>query len=290
MTTRPEPLDLPSVIVLPQAPAVRAAAFASSLLKGAAQSRWLGALLAGAALPIALLSLWHLSAKHGWVSELVLPQPSLVWSSFRDLWNEGAIHNHVSVSSGRVAKGFLIGATGGLALGTLLGLSTIARAYILPSLTALFQVNVLAWVPFFILLVGIDEGLKVTVVAWATFLPVTVNALKGVEAIPGRWLELARVYQLRPWEVVLRVAAPAALPTLFTGLRTGLAAAWASLVMVELIASSEGVGYLVVWGRQLFQLDIVMAAIVLIGALGLGLDLALRRLERRIRGAHLESP
>jgi sulfonate transport system permease protein len=249
----------------------------------------LGLAAVGGILPLGLLGLWHLSAQQGWASELVLPPPSLVWSSAKDLWREGAIQTHVWVSSTRVAKGFLIGATGGLALGTFLGLFAGARAYVLPTLTAAFQVNVLAWVPFFILLVGIDEGLKVTVVAWATLMPVTLNALKGVEAIPPRWLELARVYQLRPWEIVLRVATPAALPTLFTGLRTGLASAWMSLVMVELVASSEGVGYLVVWGRQLFQLDIVMAAIVLIGALGLGLDLVLRLIERRIRGAHLES-
>jgi sulfonate transport system permease protein len=286
------PARLPRVAstpTLPGAPARTAALAraAGAVLRGAPPARWLLRLLAAAALPGALLLLWQLSAARGWVSELVLPPAALVWSTFRSLWADGAIQAHVWVSTVRVAKGFLVGASGGLAAGTLLGLSASARAYLLPTLTAVLQVNILACVPLFILLFGVDEALKVAVVAWATLLPVTLNALKGFDAIPGRWLELARVYQLRPWEVVLRVATPAALPTLFVGLRTGLAAAWASLVMVELIASSEGVGYLVVWGRQLFQLDLVLAAIVLIGALGLGLDLVLRLVERRLRAAHL---
>jgi sulfonate transport system permease protein len=251
--------------------------------------RRVGVVAAQAVLPVLLLVLWDQSARRGWVSDLILPAPALVWESFRTLWEDGTILTNLAVSSGRVARGFAIGAGIGLGLGTLLGLSSTARAYLRPTLLGVYQVNVLAWIPLFIFLVGIDEGLKVTVVAFSTVLPVTVNTIQGVSGVPARWLELARVYQLKPSELVWRVAVPAALPSLFTGLRTGLAAAWMSLVMVELIASSEGVGFMVVWGRQLFQLDIVMVAIVLIGLVGLALDLGLHVLERRLRAWHFDA-
>lgn len=270
-------------VVSTEAPASRS--LASSLARWRLPGRAVLSLAPGV-LPVLLLFLWSLSVRRGWVSELILPAPSLVWDSFKALWEDGTIQNNIAVSSGRVAKGFFFGSSLGLLLGTWLGLSAKARAYFQPTFVGLYQVNLLAWIPLFILLVGIDEGLKVTAVAWATLLPVTVNTLKGVRGISPHWLELARVFHLNRSQVLYRVAVPAALPSIFTGLRTGLAAAWTSLVLVELIASSEGIGYMVVWGRQLFQLDIVTVAIVLIGLIGLSLDLGLRLLERRLRAWH----
>ena len=242
-----------------------------------------GRLVAAAAFPAALLALWQVVSERGWVSPLVLPPPALVAQTLRDLWADGTIRAHLAVSAVRVAKGFGLGAGAGLVLGTALGLSRTFRAYVEPTVLAVYQVNVMAWVPLLILLLGIDEPLKTAAIAYATLLPVTINLANGIAGIPATWLELARVHQLRRHEVVWRIALPAAIPSLFAGLRGGLGAAWMSLVVVELVASSEGVGYLVVWGRQLFQLDVVIAAIVVIGAVGLALDLALTAAERRLR-------
>ena len=86
--------------------------------------------------------------------------------------------------------------------------------------------------------------------------------------------------------MICKVALPAALPSLFTGIRSGLGAAWMSLVLVELVASSEGIGFMVVWGRQLFQLDLVFVAIIVIGVVGLALDGLLRAVEWRLRRWH----
>lgn len=265
--------------------ALRAARRAVVALRGPAATRAATVLAAGI-LPLTLVALWQLVSEREWVSPLILPPPALVWQTLRELWGDGTIQGHLAVSAARVARGFGLGAAAGLALGTALGLSAAFRAYVEPTVLAVYQVNVMAWIPLLILVFGIDEPLKTAAIAYATALPVTLNAAKGIAGIPGKWLELARVHQLRRQEVIWRIAVPAALPSLFAGLRSGLGAAWMSLVVVELVASSEGVGFMVVWGRQLFQLDVVLAAIVVIGTVGLALDLVLTAAERRLRLWH----
>lgn len=286
---RPGRRDPGSGVSAPAEPRARRALARRSLALPAA-SRWLARLghrsllvLAGASFPALLLWLWHLSAQHGWVSPLVLPPPSLVLQTLRDTWADGTIRTNLTVSAVRLAKGFLLGAAIGLGAGILLGLSRSFRAYVLPTFNAVAQVNLLAWVPFLILVFGIGEPLKIAAIAWSTLLYVTIITAQGIAGIPPKWFELAHIYELNPLQVALRVALPAALPSLFTALRSGLGAAWASLVVVELIASSEGIGFMVCWGRQLFQLDVVLVAILVIGAVGLALDLVLRGIELRLR-------
>jgi sulfonate transport system permease protein len=245
-----------------------------------------GTILAAAVLPATLLALWQLASAREWVSPLILPPPAVVWQTLTDLWGDGTLQANLAVSAVRVAKGFAIGAAAGLALGTVLGLSPTFRAYVQPTLLAVYQVNVMAWIPLLILIFGIDEPLKTAAITYSAALPVTLNTARGIAGIPAGWLELARVHRLPRHEVVSKIAVPAALPSLFTGLRSGLGAAWMSLVVVELVASSEGIGFMVVWGRQLFQLDVVLAAIVVIGVVGLALDLALSAAERRLRRWH----
>lgn len=241
---------------------------------------------AAAVVPAVLLGLWQLSSAREWVSNLVLPPPSVVLETFRGLWADGTILGNLEVSAVRVAKGFAIGTTVGLLFGSALGLSATFRAYVRPTFMSVYQVNVLAWIPLLILVFGIDEPLKTAAISWSTALPVTINTMQGIAGIPAKWFELARVSQLGRAEVMSRIVIPAALPSLFIGFRSGLGAAWMSLVVVELVASSEGVGFMVVWGRQLFQLDVVIAAVVVIGFVGLSLDLVLSGLERRLRQWH----
>ncbi|MGB8930120.1 MAG: ABC transporter permease [Anaeromyxobacteraceae bacterium] len=242
-----------------------------------------GMIVTAAILPAILLALWQLVAVREWVSPLILPPPAMVCQTLRELWGDGTILSNLGVSAIRVAKGFGLGAFVGLSLGTAFGLSSSFRSYVQPTVLAVYQVNVMAWIPLLILVFGIDEPLKTAAITYSAALPVTLNTAKGIAGIPAKWFELARVHQLPRLEVIWKIAIPAALPALFTGLRAGLGAAWMSLVVVELIASSEGVGFMVVWGRQLFQLDVVIAAIVVIGVVGLGLDLVLNAAERRLR-------
>lgn len=202
-----------------------------------------------------------------------------MWQSLTELWASGELQGHLAISASRVAWSLLIGGSAGLLLGFAMGLSRTLRAYVFPTFDVVSQFPVLGWIPLLIIFAGIDEALKISAVSIAVVVPVAVNTLKGIANIPHTLLEVAKVYRFSLPQVVHRVVLPAAAPSLFNGLRQAVMQAWLTLVFVELLASSEGIGYLMVWGRQLAQLDLVVVGMLLIGAVGVVLDLLLRWAE-----------
>ena len=222
--------------------------------------------------PLAVLALWQLSAVWGWVPEQVLPPPAAVFKVFAELLASGELWDHLAISMVRVAGGFGIGLVLGLLLGGALGLSPTFRDYVFPLFKAFSQVPVIGWLPLLILLVGIDEGLKFLLIAKAALVPVAINTCQGIENVPNRLVEVARVYGYTRWQMLRKVVFPAATAPIWNGVRYGLTHAWLALVVVELLASSEGIGFLIVYGRQLFQLDVVLAAVVAVGIVGFFID------------------
>jgi sulfonate transport system permease protein len=249
----------------------------------AAAGRGLLRCVLGLLLPAGLFFLWQLAVKRQWLPEQILPGPDLVWQSFKDLWDSGELLDHLAISAKRVGWGLLIGASTGLVLGFGMGLSRTVRAYVAPTFDVVSQFPVLGWIPILMIFVGIDEALKISAISIAVVVPVAVNAQKGIANIPRALFEVGRVYGFTGAQVVRRIVLPAAAPSLFTGLRQAVMQAWLTLVFVELLASSEGIGYLMVWGRQLAQLDLVVVGMLVIGAVGVVLDLVLRTIEARVQ-------
>jgi sulfonate transport system permease protein len=241
-------------------------------------------------LPIALFALWAVGAAQGWISAQVLPSPQFVWETLSDLATSGDLWLHAQASLQRVLVGFVVGSALGLLLGAAMGLSKTAEDYLLPTFNALVQIPVLGWLPFVLLLVGIGEPLKYILIAKAALVPVTLDTLQGFRQTPATLLEVGDVYGYSRRQQVLEIVVPTAMPTLFTALRLGFTKAWLSLVVVELVASSEGLGYLIVYGRQLFQLDLVMAAVIVVGALGYAIDRLLDWAEARVAARHGARP
>jgi len=237
-------------------------------------------LLLALALPVAIVVLWQWAAVRGWVPPQILPAPALVLDTFLELARGGELLEGFLISLQRIGSGLALGGPMGLALGIWLGVSARARNHLEPTLRALFAVPTLGWIPILILIFGIDEALKVIVIAKAVMVPVVLNTSRGIRNIPLAYLEAARVLRLRPWTRLTRLTLPACLPTVFSGFRLGLSHAFIALIVVEMLAATEGIGYMMVWGRKLFQLDIVIVGIVVVGVTGYALDLLLRRLER----------
>ncbi|WP_394561780.1 ABC transporter permease [Aquipseudomonas alcaligenes] len=248
--------------------------------------------LLGLVVPLALLLVWSLASANGWMPKQILPPPSLVWHTALELWHGGALAQ-LGVSLALLAKGLLFGVLGGLLIGIVTGLSRRAEDIIAPSFYAFAQIPTLAWIPLLIVYLGIGDGLKLFLIFKAVVVPVAVHVQVGVRDVPERLREAAAVLRL-PWYLRLwRLTLPAALPAFLTGLRLALMAGWMTLIAVELLASSEGIGYLMVWGRQLFQLDLVFVCILVIGLTGWlidrgiqGLDGALVRWPRPPLAAH----
>jgi sulfonate transport system permease protein len=237
----------------------------------------------GVLFPVALLALWSVSASSGWLPPQILPAPLEVWAALADLARSGDLARNTGISLLRVIEGFAAGSFAGLVLGIAMGLSPKTEDYVKPLFTAFAQVPTLGWIPFLMLLVGIGEPLKVIVIAKAAFVPVALNTLAGIRSVPPIYAEVGAVFRFTRWQLLRNVVLPAAVPPIFTGLRYGLTHSWNALVAVELLASAEGLGYLLVWGRQMFWLDTMMGAMLIIGIVGFALDRVMAMLEARLQ-------
>jgi len=238
-----------------------------------------GSLLRGLALPAGLLIFWQILSHSRMVSPFLLPTPVQVLAALKLLASSGLLVSSADISLQRLVLGYLIGIAIGLPLGIVLAVSPLARKIIAPSFYAIARVPLLAWIPFLMVIFGIGEALKLSIIAKAALTPVTINTEHAIAAIPKGWLELGRLYRLSLFTTLRRILLPATLLPVFTGLRLGLVQAWSALVVVELLASTRGLGYQLTMSRQLFQLDTMFALMLVIGVIGFGLDRGLATIE-----------
>lgn len=232
--------------------------------------------------PLTVLLIWYIAADQEWVASQVLPPPAMVASTFLDLIQSGELPDNTWISLWRVVTGFAAGGAAGLVLGVMMGLSPVAKDYLYPTFRMIAQVPSIGWLPLLMMLVGIEEALKIILISKAAFVPVTLNTYKGIQNVSTRFIEVAKVYRFTHWQMLVKVVFPAAFPQIWSGVRYGLTHAWLALVAVELLASSEGLGFMIVYGRQLYQLDVVLAAVVVVGTIGFILDKLLALIEARL--------
>ncbi len=133
------------------------------------------------------------------------------------------------------------------------------------------------------------EALKIVAIVKASLVPMTITTYDGIRSIPVQYLEIARVLKLRRWTQLTRLILSAVIPPMFSGVRQGLGHSWVSLVGVELLASTEGIGFLMTWGRVVFQLDVVLVCVVVIGSIGLAMDWGFAALEGRLSRWRVEA-
>jgi sulfonate transport system permease protein len=234
-------------------------------------------------LPLALLLLWQVTASAGWLAPPILPSPATVGATFIDLITGGDILEGLAISLRRIAVGFAVGTVIGLAAGIALGRSAKVEQYFGPSLRAIAQVPSLGWLPFLMLIFGLGETLNYVIIAKACFIPIAINTSAGIRNLPASYLEMARALRLRRSTMMWRVIIPGALPSVFSGVRLALSHAWIAMVVVEMLADTAGIGYLMTWGRTLFQIDVVIVGMILIGVIGYLMDRGLRHIERRLQ-------
>jgi len=239
--------------------------------------------------PLIVLALWYWVTFRNWIAPQLLPSPSVVWATFAQMVRSGEVAGNLICSLRRVLFGFGFGALFGLALGWAMGLSKVLERLLYPTVVAVAQVPALGFIPLAMMFLGIGESLKLVIVAKAVFVPVLIHSMRGVGTVPAGYWELASVNEHRWLATLLRVVIPASLRQVVTGLRLALSQAWLALVTVELLASSEGIGYVMIQGRQLNQIDVVLVTAAIIGVVGFLLDAALKRLERLLPGSDLTS-
>lgn len=242
---------------------------------------WLGAIVLGMLVPVVLLGLWQWGATNGSFSSSQLPTPSAVFSALLELIERGTFWTHVAISLQRVLLGFAIGASAGLFIGSVVGLSRTASRLLSPTIQAFRAVPSLAWVPLLVLWMGIYEGPKVTLVAIGAFFPVFTTVASGFMHADRKLIEVGRAYGLSGASLVTGVLLPSAAPTIFAGLRLGLAQSWLFVVAAELIASSKGLGFLLIDSQNTLRTDILLLSIISLAILGKTTDYILSTIERR---------
>ncbi|CAM3076078.1 ABC transporter permease [Pseudomonas floridensis] len=234
----------------------------------------------GLVLPALIVICLEFVVRIGWLPSYQMPAPSEIVVTLTDL-ADGALWKHVSASLLRVLSGFAIGASLALVFAAWVGLSREAEAYLEPTFAGLRSIPSLAWVPLLLLWLGIGETSKIVLIAIGAFFPVYLNGVAAIRGIDRKLVEVGQMYGFSRYRLTRRILLPAALPGLFTGLRSGMSLAWMFLVAAELIAATKGLGYLLSDGRETSRPDIVLAAIVVLATLGKLSDGVLAALERR---------
>ena len=241
---------------------------------------WRRAFPWGLVLPIIALLIWEAASALGWITAHLLPPPSALLRTLISLAQDGSLAAHIGVSSARVLTGFVIGVSCGLALGALVALNRRVNGLIDPSLQALRAVPSLAWVPLLLLWLGIDTAPKLTLIAIGTFFPMYLSTAASLRDVDRKLIEVGRQLGFSQRQLLTKIYLPAALPGLFTGLRTSLGLGWMFLVAAELIAATSGLGYLLTDGRETGRTDLVLVAIITLALLGKSSDAVLVYIER----------
>jgi sulfonate transport system permease protein len=236
--------------------------------------------------PVVLLLLWQGENKLGLVSTQKLPPPTQVWSTAVSLVTTnspayGTLQDAMLVSLERVAIGFGCGATAGILLAMITGLSRVGENAVDPPLQMLRTLPLFGLIPVFIVWFGIGELPKILLIAIGTAIPLYLNTFAGIRSVDGKLAELGRVLHLRRSELITQIVLPGALPQVFVGLRLSLGAAWLSLVVAEQINANAGLGFMINQAEQFDRNDVIFVCLLVYCILGLLTDALVRLLERR---------
>ncbi|MCG7393346.1 ABC transporter permease [Microvirga sp. ACRRW] len=225
-------------------------------------------ILLGFLLPIAIALLWEAAVRFGLAQGRLVPPPSRIIATLSALAETGELWTHVWTTLWRVLTGFILGAVAGIVLGALSGSSETIRRLLDPTLQALRAIPSIAWVPLFILWLGIFEASKVALIAVGVFFPVYLGIASAILSVDRKLVEVGHVFRLSRLKLARRILLPAVLPEAVIALRSGLGLGFMFVVAAEFMGASEGLGYLLVDGQQMGKPDQILAAIIAFALLG----------------------
>lgn len=257
----------------------------------------------GLIVPLALIALWHTSAAMGWVNPHVLPSPLAVvqrwvayllpqipFSEATGSWLAWAVSGELIVDSigsmVRVVSGFLIGAALALPLGLIMGASPRVYALLNPLAQVLRPIPPIAYIPLAILWFGLGNPPAIFLIAIGAFFPVLINTIAGVRQVDGIYIRAARNLGANQRTMFLRVMLPAAVPYILSGVRIGIGTAFIVVIVSEMIAVNNGLGFRILEAREYFWSDKIIAGMISIGMLGLAIDMGVNKLNNYLLRWH----
>ncbi len=230
-------------------------------------------------LPLILFGLWFVLSSGS--ESFYAPPLGTILTAFGDTWTWPAIRADVLPSLLRLAAGYLLAAVVGVTLGVAIGLDRRLRATVEPVLEFFRAVPPPVLVPVIMLFAGIGDAMKVIVIVFGCVWPILLNTVEGVRAVDSVQLETARAYGVTGPARITRVILPSASPQIAAGLRQALSIAIILMVISEMFAASNGLGFTIVQFQRSFAIPEMWSGIILLGLLGFGLSLLFRLAERR---------
>jgi sulfonate transport system permease protein len=234
----------------------------------------------GAIVPLLLIFTWETLSAGGILPANWLPAPSEIVRTICDLARGGELFRHIGITLARISAGFLIGASAATVLGGVAGSAPLFRRLLDPLLQSLRSIPSMAWVPLFLLWLGIHETSKIALIAVGVFFPVYLNFLSGILQVDRKLLEVGQIFKLTRTRQLCRVILPAALPAYLVGLRSGLGLGWMFVVAAEIMGASKGLGFLMIDGQMTGRASIIIASIILFALFGKLTDKALDRIGK----------
>ncbi|GAA1394325.1 ABC transporter permease [Catellatospora coxensis] len=231
--------------------------------------------------PLLLLSLWAIGSAAGWLDTRTLSAPWTVVTTAGELIADGRLQDNLAVSAQRAGLGLAVGTAIGTVLALLSGLSRWGEAILDGPVQIKRAIPGVALIPLLVLWLGIGEQMKIITIVLGVFVPVYIHTHNGLRSIDSRYVELGESLRLRPGVFLRRIVLPGALPGFLLGMRFAVVGAWLSLVVVEQINSTSGIGYMMELARQYGQTDVIIVGLVLYGLLGLLSDGAVRLAQRK---------
>jgi NitT/TauT family transport system permease protein len=232
--------------------------------------------------PLAVIALWEAGSRSGFIDSRFFPAPSAVAAALWSIASSGELAAHLWASASRVVIGFGLGAVPGVALGLLMGMSSLVRAVVRPLVSATFPIPKIAILPLVILVFGLGEASKWAIVAIGVFFLVLINTMAGVLSIPRIYWDVGRTFGAGRLQQYLTIALPGALPSVLTGLQLGLGIAFVVLVAAEFVGAQNGVGYLIWYSWQTFLIEQMYVGLMVIAVFGFATQIFMDWLEARL--------
>lgn len=229
-----------------------------------------------------LIVVWQLIFSFGNYSQALFPSPQGVIKGFRELISDGVLFEDIRDSMIRFAIGYSISVVLGITLGLILGWFRNIWGFINPIVQLLRPISPMAWLPFVVLWFGIGNLPAIAIIFIAAFFPILLSTVSAVGSVDQIYLKVAKNFGIKQPQILTKIILPAAFPSIATGLHLALGTAWVFLVAGEMVGAQSGLGFLIVDARNNLRADMLMAAMVIIGVLGLLLDGLIRLLEKWI--------
>jgi len=231
---------------------------------------------------VVLIALWEVGSRSGLISNIALPAPSAAFDAFEDLVKTGMLWKHLSVSLYRLIVGWTLGSILGVLFGLAIGLFSVARAGLLPLVSALFPIPKIALLPLFIIWFGIGEGSKVATILFGTFFPTVISTYSGVDNVDRNLIRMGQSFGLAWSSIVRKIIIPGAMPAILSGFRISASIAIVLLVAAEMIGAQYGIGAYILMAGSLFALDQLICGVALLSIIGLCVSWLIGRLEKRM--------